>query len=270
MVTLAVVAVAAATAFAAAQASAALPEVGRCVAKPGGKYKYSGCVITASAGTGKFEFEAGAGPKPKFEALVNVPKMETAGGKKVSCSSGLVSGEWTGANTASVILEFQGCGNAKAGGGAVSCSTSPTGGSIKTEMALEGVLGFIKGGGTLKPVVGLDLKPKSPSTELMTFFCGQPIVEPPASTWTVEGSVIGRITPVNSMRTEEKLTYAATLGKQAIEMFEGGAKDVLSAKIVNEKAEVSTEALGLTLKGVEHAFIPFVEEEAMEIKARTV
>jgi hypothetical protein len=252
----------AATAFAAAGASAAVPEVGRCQPSTEGNYKYKGCIIASSPGRGAFEFHPGPGAKPKFEAEIGIPRMETVGKKKVGCSAGFLQGEWTGAKTATItLIELSGCGTAL-----TKCASGITGSTIKTMNPLEGELGLIVGGE--KPVVGLDIKPKSPSKELLTFICGQPILEPPAETWVIEGSVIGAIKPPNKMRSEFKLFYAGPGGKQKYQKFEGGPTDVLTATIVNEKAEMLTEQLGLTLKGSEKSFIVLVGEEEVELKAK--
>ena len=83
---------------------------------------------------------------------------------------------------------------------------------------LEGEIGFIRGGE--KPVVGLDLKPKAPSTVFATFQCGKLPETGPAG--TIEGSVIAPIKPLNRAVEEFTITYKALSGKQAVESFEGG------------------------------------------------
>jgi hypothetical protein len=237
-----------------------LPELGRCekVTNQKGVYKYGNCVIKSPGGKGSFEWKPGPGPKPKFEALVGKPVLETVGKKRVSCSSGLITGEWTGAKTASINIEFQGCVNGK-----LSCATHPVfGGSILTETPVEGELGFITGGE--KPTVGLDIKAKSPASSLLVFSC-----EGGATTegWSVEGSVIGLIKPFDAMTLQFKLLYTATTGLQKPERFEGGLKDTLLAtRLV--AGEPQREQAGLTLKGLETATILADGEEPLEIKAK--
>jgi hypothetical protein len=257
-----IVAAVAVSAVAAASASAALPELGKCEnVGTGGAYRYAKCVIPSATHKGPYEFKAGPGALPKFEAEIGTPKLETTGRRKVSCTAGFIQGEWTGIKTATItLIELSGCGTEK-----TKCATSISGSSIKNQNPLEGELGLIRGGE--KPIVGLDIKAKTPSTEVLSFICGQPILEPPVETWVIEGSVIGSVKPPNSMRTEYKLLYAAAAGKQAYESFEGGSTDVLSAKIVTESGPV-TETVGLTLKGSEKAFILLIGEEDLEIKAK--
>jgi hypothetical protein len=252
------------SAFAASSASAALPELGRCAkgASPTGAYKYKSCVIPAPGHTGAYEWEPGPGAKPKFSALIGLVTLETVGKATVKCGSGQFSGEWTGPKTASVNLLFGGCLN---GASKKTCQTSPTGqGDIKSEQALEGELGFIQGGE--KPVVGLDVKPKSPSTTLLSFTCGGPPETGVGEPWSLEGSVIGQIKPTNLMTPTLKLIYKAVAGKQIPEQFESGVKDTLIAnRLVG--TEPKTEQAGLTLKG-ETQVIVAEGEEPLEIKAK--
>ena len=264
MAALSVVAVALAAAFAAAQASAALPEIGRCApaALKNGNYKYKSCVIPASPpGTGAFEFTPGPGAQPKFEAGIGTPVMRTVGGKQVGCANGGIAGEWTGPKTATITsLAFEGCGTAK-----TKCATNPGGSTITNGNPLEAELGLIVGGE--KPLAGFDIRAKSPNTEIVSFQCGTPITEPPAEHWTVEGSVIGSIKPADLMVSEYRLLYAAKGGVQQYQKFEGGGTDVLSANITGESG-LTTEQLGLTLKGPEKSFIDVIGEEPLEIKAK--
>jgi hypothetical protein len=265
MAALALVAVALAVAFAAAQASAALPEIGRCEPAAGhhGNYKYKGCVIPATPGTGAFEFHPGPGVSPNFEAVIGTPRMQTVGGKKVGCATGGITGEWgPGGKTATITsISFEGCGTEH-----TKCGTTPNPSTISNSNPLEGELGLIVGGE--KPLVGLDIRAKNPTTEsVLSFDCGTPITAPPAEHWTIEGSVIGSIKPPDLMVSEYKLLYAAKNGVQQYAKFETGLNDVLSANITGESG-LTTEQLGLTLKGPEKSFIDVIGEEPLEIKAK--
>ena len=240
-----------------------LPEVGRCVklATKTGAYRYAGCVVTSAAHKGSYEWLPGPGAKPKFAALIATPQLVTVGGKKVACSTGELSGEWTGAKTAAITtLGFEGCGTQH-----TKCESHPGGSSISNGNPLAGELGLITGGE--KPVAGLDIKAKSPSTELLSFACGQP-GEPPAELWAVEGSVIGSIKPVDVMRTEFQLLYTASKGFQSPERFEGGLKDTLFVNRVVEGAPAHEEQAGLTLIGSEKPYILSENEEPLEVKAK--
>jgi hypothetical protein len=190
--------------------------------------------------------------------------MWTVGGKKVACSIGGISGEWTGPKTATITtLAFEGCGTAH-----TQCTSGVSGTSITNSNPLEGQLGLIVGG--LSPVAGLDIRAKSPNTEVLSFQCGKPITEPPAEHWTIEGSVIGSLRPPNHMLSEYKLLFAAPKGVQQYQKFEGGATDVLSASILNmETFSLTTEQMGFTLKGPEtFSYIILTGDEPLEIKAK--
>jgi hypothetical protein len=251
-------------AFAAASASAALPEVGRCTrtASKTGAYKYKACVIPSPGHNGPFEWEPGPGPAPKFTGLIGLVTLETVGKEVIHCGSGQFNGEWTGPKTASVNLVFGGCLDAAG----KSCQTSPTSqAEIKTEQPLEGELGFIEGGE--RPKAGLDLKPKAPSTVLLTFTCGGPPEVGVGEPWTVEGSVIGQIKPTNNMASAFKLIYKAVAGKQIPEQFESGAKDTLITNRIVGIAPPITEQAGLTLRD-ETQVIVIEGEEPLEIKTK--
>jgi alpha-tubulin suppressor-like RCC1 family protein len=242
--------------------SSNLPELGRCVKLPTktGAYSFAGCVIKNATHKGSFEWMPGPGAKPKFEALIGQPVLETVGGKRVSCSSGLIAGEWTGAKTASINIELQGCVNGK-----LSCATHPIfGGSIQTETPVEGELGFITGGE--KPTAGLDIKAKSPASSLLAFSC-EGAGGSEKEGWSLEGSVIGLIKPIDAMNSVFTLLYKASNGLQKPERFEGGLKDTLLATRLIA-GEPQREQAGLTLKGSEKAAIVAENEEPLEIKAR--
>jgi hypothetical protein len=243
-------------ALASASASAALPELGRCVpaeTPKTGAYSGAKC-LTPREGNGNYNFVPGPGPKPKFEGtstegpVLEMPKLT------IGCAAATFNGEYTGAKTASVTVVFIGCLDQET---FKKCQTLPVKeGEIETPAPLEGEIGFINVNG--KTVVGLDLK-RSPA--LTSFTCGEP-GEPPETTGTIEGSVIGRLWPLNAMRPEFKLVYKAAAHKQVPESFEGGEKDTLSVKLVSGLT-TTTEEAGLKVKLVE-----ILNEEPMEIKAK--
>jgi alpha-tubulin suppressor-like RCC1 family protein len=240
-----------------------LPELGRCVKVAGkGAYKYNGCVIPAPGHTGNFEWEPGPGEKPGFEANSQEAILQTVGGTRISCGPSEVAGSWTGAKTATVTLTLRGCSNLST---KKLCQSNP---SQQSEISgtAEGELGFISTGGT-KPKVGLDLKPKSPSTSILSFTCGGPPGEIGGEAWSVEGSVIGEIKPIDRMKLEYKLVYAARNGKQIPERFEGGLKDTLITSRFTGPEQPKVEQAGLTLRE-ERKTILAEGEEPLEIKAK--
>ncbi len=242
-------------------ASAALPELGRCVPSPTktGKYVGSQCLKLAN-GRGGYEWLAGPGAQPKFEGFTEseVP-LETTGKKKVVCSAASFEGEYTGPKTETVTVDFIGCTYTATN---QPCGTGPTK-ETEFESKLEGELGYIEGGA--HPKVGWDLKPKSPSTNFAAFVCVQPPAVPPVVetpvVGTIEGSVIGRVLPIDKMNFEQKIAYKALKGVQSPQQFEGGAKDTLTSTLVIG-TETFTEPMGMTGKRVDESKEPF------EIKAK--
>ena len=255
-----------------------LPEFGRCVKakEHKGDFKYKGCLVPAEGPTGAYEWLPGPGSEPKFKGEAGTAVFETVAKERVSCGAAIVEGEYTSAKAATLTITIKGCTNINTG---LSCATEPKEKGEIVSKTLEGEVGFIKNGE--KPVVGLDLRPKSPNKELFSFACA----EPPPSTaepeqWIVEGSVIGRITPIDAMRSEFALRYTASKGKQSPERFEGGLKDTLGSKIfikpdgippLEEPPAIQT---GLTLRG-EKATFPIENQEyepghteKIEIKAK--
>jgi hypothetical protein len=237
-----------------ASASAAFPEFGRCVeVAPGtGEYKNSGCTFKAAPGKGNHNWLPGPGANKKFEGSGGEAKLEGPN-LKILCSPSTFDGEYTGTNTASITVNLIGCTDQATN---QTCQSNPLKTSeIETPGPLEGELGFIVAGS--RPSVGLDLK-RSPL--LVAFDCGQ--LPETVIHATLEGSVIGRLTPINHMVGESKLRYKTSGTKQIPEAFEGGEKDTLSVKLI-EGVTTTTEEVSLKIKLVE-----IVNEEAIEVKTK--
>ena len=203
-------------------ASAAIPEVGRCVkvANGAGAYRGAACLTHETGGVGKYEWiPATEGEKQKFTGQGSSIVLQTTGHSTITCVNANISGEYTGPKTATVEIEFQACTNAES----KQCQTTPAQVSEIKSLPLEAELGFIKN--QLPYVkVGLDLKPKPPLTELATYECGT-VTE----SARIEGSVIAQIKPIDKMTTESNLLFKVTrAGAQVPESFEGGPKDTLS------------------------------------------
>jgi hypothetical protein len=234
-------------------ASAAPPEFGHCVraaAPKTGKFKAK-CTIPAS--NGEWEWVPEPTGNTKYEDLGEQVAFETPAKLKITCAASTASGEITGPKTVTQKGNFIGCIDTTA----QRCQTTPAKeGEIEYEA--EGEIGFISN--VEKPIVGLDLKAKSPSPTFATFVCGIP-PETNLITGTIEGSVISAIKPVNRMTIEEKLPYKQSAGKQVPEQFEGGAKDTLTAKLL-EGLELKEEPIGLRQNVIQES------EEPIEIKAR--
>jgi hypothetical protein len=237
-----------------------LPEFGHCVpaATPHtGEYVGRNCLAPAG-GKGKFNWEPGPGPKPKFEGLISVTKLETVGKKfTVECSSGAAHGEYKTPKTASVALELIGCVRLDT---EQKCQINPAK-EAEIQGSFEGELGFIKGGS--RPKVGLSLKTPSP----VVFSCGLPPELP--TTVTVEGAAIGMFKGIDRMRETFRLSYVAPGGKQSPESFEGGPKETLTLKAITG-VETLAEQVGLTIVDVEEKPKPLLieNEEPIEVKAK--
>jgi hypothetical protein len=252
-------AVAAPTAWGAEYEIEGLPEFGHCVPAETphtGEYKGKNCLAPA-AGKGTYNWQPGPGPKPKFEGQLSKFKLETVGKTfTIECSFGVAKGEYTKPKTATVLFELIGCVRPET---EQKCQLTPLK-EGEMELTFEGEPGFIR---TVKPIVGLDLKPSSP----IAIQCGlPPEVVTPVS---VEGSAIGAIKPPNAARESFRLSYVAPGGKQNPEMFEGGVKDTLTQNWLDEAGSHS-EQVGLTIIGVEEKPPPLIieNEEPIEIKAK--
>jgi hypothetical protein len=208
-------------------ASAALPEVGRCVqvATGAGKYRGSTCIYHGAPGTAKYEWvPVSQTEKQKFTGAGNSPVVLTAGHSSLKCVVANITGEYTGPKTATVEIEFQACTNSAG----QACQTSAVKKSEVKTVPLEAELGFIKN----QPpsiVVGLDLKPTSPLTALAIYECGS-LTE----TARIEGSVIAQIKPFDKMTTTSNLVFRATrAGQQVPQSFEGMPSDTLSTTFMS-------------------------------------
>jgi len=229
-------------------ASASLPEAGRCVkvAKGTGIYAGSSCVTLAKPGKGTYEWTpVSATEKQTFSGSGLETILTTVSHPTVKCLAANLAGEWTGAKTATVTIEFQACTSATG----QQC-TSPTNPQNKTEiktMPLEAELGFIRHEeveGKLIVLVGLDLKPTPPLTSLAAYEC-----EGSGETGHIEGSVIGKIKPFDKMTTESNLVYLATkAGEQKPESFQESAKDTLTTTFTSGVETLGSGASSLTIK----------------------
>jgi hypothetical protein len=235
---------------------AALPAIGRCVlASPEhtGEWVGNKCTLEAH-GKGKNNFLSGPGPKKKITGTLGAATLETVAKAKVTCASGSTAGEYTGVHTETLTLTLTGC--KRASGGEACQSLGAGAGEIVTS-ALTGEAGFTSGRATTKPIIGLDLKREG---ALITAECGSGLSK---AVLTVEGSVIGLITPTAKMLLEETVKFKATAGLQEPEHFEEGVKDTLLETLV-AGTEKTTEQAGLTMTA------KLKNEEAMEIKTRVV
>jgi hypothetical protein len=269
----------------AAGASAALPELGRCLpaeSQPHGKgvihegqYSNPSCTHMSARHRGKYEWAPGPGSKPKFVgfAVEPEPTLQTTTGAKVECSSMVFDGgEYTGPTTAKVSkVLFSGCTSE-----GVPCQTTVAlhEGEIEgNEFTME--LGKIEPPAFKKSATaGWDLK-KAGSGEAFTYECGK--LPELRSDQDVGGSVIAPLSSskeydVNHMSPDAFLLYKAVEGKQLPEAFTGGEKDTLLNKTTTESLSYSEAQVGLTtdlqLEGTveEKEVEPEENKEPLEIK----
>lgn len=208
-----------------ASASAAAPEVGRCVkvAAKAGKFS-SGTCIAEKVG-GSYEWMPGA-VKTKFKTSGGVGKLETANGTTVTCKTEESGGEFNSSKTVTgVVIRFTHCEAAS--------FTCETAGAKEGEIVtnpLEGKLGFEN---KLRKKIALDLFPTAADGGLyVTFNCTV------ALHITVGGSVLVNV-PSDKMLTALTLKYVAKGAKQKPEHFEGEPNDTLVSEINGKKPEQS-------------------------------
>jgi alpha-tubulin suppressor-like RCC1 family protein len=236
-----------------------LPELGRCVrVASGGAYRGTSprCLALSSTHKGHFEWLPGPRSNAKFEEHLNEPQLETVNRGKLSCLFAVLEGEYTAAKTETIShLTLAGCNDVAR---KVNCQSNPLEeGVIETSLPLEGELGFITTGA--RPAVGWEIRPTPPATSLISFTCGSGAT---AVTEALEGTVIGRVTPINLMVSALEVQYRQSGGKQIPELFVGAERDLLTLTTTTLLQESTSEQVGLRSKGV------LTGEEALEIKAK--
>jgi hypothetical protein len=179
-------------------------------------------------------------PNP-FKATSKAMTLETIGKFRVTCTSGTSKGEVTGQATAVLTITFAGCTTGE-GPGSGSCQNASQG-EIVTER-LFGTLGYLNKKHT---AVGLDLSNPTASPTgggLIRFFCGED------TSVDVAGSLIGRITPINTVVEtggHMRLNFAQKEGHQAIKKLLGGTRDVPMTQVLfgplEESGIASTDLL---------------------------
>lgn len=181
---MALAAVVAMAIFGAATASASEPK-----AEPeGGTFPVT---FTGSGGTGVLEVTPESG------------KVRT-----VHCTGNTSSGEISSANTAKNIkVDFSGCTTTGPFGNGWTCTTSgATSGHIVTN-SLHGTLVYLTAGSNS---TGILLKPES-GTTFATFTCKGVLL---SETMTVTGTVVGKLTPINTLTNSFTLTFSQKEGHQ--------------------------------------------------------
>ncbi len=194
-------------------------------------------VAASAASAAKPEF---LGPFPnKFTSTSGKGILETVNGKKVECESDTNEGELTSAKKDNVIVKFKGC---KGLGGGACHSTIPLGGpgEIITNKLLS-TLGYID---KATKEVGIALEPEAKKGLFTTIVCLVGEIEIPVE---VKGSVIGVVTPINTLTKTFTLEFKQSKGVQAVQNLEEKSKDTLETSInkgvFEESGEETTDTL---------------------------
>ena len=189
----------------------------------------------ASAGAALPEW---VGPFPtKFTSASGVTILETVKKAQIVCASDKGAGEVTGAKTGTIKIKFVGCELITLG---LVCNTVGVPPGEIVSPTLLATLGYI---GAPNKEVGVDLSNPT-GAPVLEFVCG-------ALRVIVDGSVIGKITPVNKTVVPPghfALRFTQAGGKQKPTHFEAEPIDVLSTSFGGPFAESglsSPETVGL-------------------------
>jgi hypothetical protein len=166
---------------------------------------------TASASEPKAEPEGGAFPV-EFSGSGGTGLLETVAEgtkiRKVHCTENTSVGEIDSATTAkNVEVTFKGC-TAEGPFGNVNCTTAGKSTGEITTTTLKGTLVYIKSGSS---EAGILLQPVSGN--FAEFTCGG------LQKLAVSGSVVGKLTPVNTLTKTYTLTFSQKAGKQEPETY---------------------------------------------------
>jgi hypothetical protein len=169
---------------------------------------------TAASASALPEF---TGPFPKtFTSTSKASLFETVSGTKTKCTADTNTGEITGPQSGEIQITFTGCKLGK-----IPCNTpGATPGTIVTSM-LSMRIGYIN---KAKKIVGADLV--EPTTGFLTYGCGS------ATFVKVQGSVIGRLLPINKLVTPSevfRLIFVQSLGNQKFPNLEASPIDILES-----------------------------------------
>jgi hypothetical protein len=220
-------------ATASSAALAALPENMECAKtrKVQGKYtgKYLDTKCSKEATTqeiedgkrNKYEIRSGSGKGKPFKGKGKpngaVVDIEDIGG--ITCTSDSLTGKFTSPTSADyIVITLKGCEYI-----GKKCESGSTVGQIVTN-SLRAEYGYLEGGGTGTPKVGIDLKAETGEV-MAAFKC-------PSLGWVWEdewaGSIIGEVTPVNRFTKEVTWTFKQKrVGVQEWEHLEGSPTDIL-------------------------------------------
>ncbi len=236
-----------------------LPELGRCGTAEStgtgkakeylGNYLNKGCT-EESLGEARYVWQPGPGGGRHFTGSGKSATLEGVGGAKVSCKHSAMSGEYTGAKTASATLTLTGCEQASNGG---SCQSGASAGEIVSS-SLSGTLGLVEDqvSKTSSHVTAGLVLTGSPS--LLSAECAGA-----KERLVLSGAVIAPVASAGKMTSSFSLSFHASAGKQLPEGFEEESRQTLTATMGS-----GSEQAGLTMTE------KIKNEEHVEIKAENI
>ena len=242
--------------------ASALPEIGRCVSKAGGKYTDGNCTKTGKPGT--FEFVKGA-EKLKFTSAGGEGKLQGATGTEIKCTTQSATGEYlvkTGAikEVHNVTAKFNGCELPLFG---AACQTKGAAAGEILTTKLKGKLSYTSGKKTPAVKVNQGLSPEVKKKGFTLFECPAVGVEVYVGEGPEKGheTILADIGPVNTMATTATETYEGSGGKQVPNFIEGKGTviDNLESSLSGPKGTFERSDQVLTTV--------ITNEEALEIKA---
>jgi len=252
--------------------AAVTPEVGRCVAKAGGKYKDGACTEKAgkAASEKKFEFLKGA-EKVGWKSAGGESVLETEEKDQITCKSQSAVGKWdldSGKITEveSAVSTFAGC---EFGVLKVKCQNNGVeeSGVIKVN-AVKGPLGYISGEKTAKPVIGQSLTPET-GKFFAEFECGKGVLlsKVRGTESTVEGRKGGKCL-ISQEEVANKMTETFTSHFKGAEGKPGHQEQQFFQPATSPYCNLESNANGGPYeKGTETLTTTLTNEEALEIKA---
>ena len=192
-----------------AGSASALPEIGRCVAKAGGKYTDGNCT---KKGTGSFEKVKNA-VKKGFTSAGGEGKLEGAGGTEIKCTTQTAEGQYLekGAVPATkevhlVTAKFNGCELPLFG---VECKTKGKAAGEITTTKLKGALVYVSGKKTPGVIVAQGLSPEVKKKGFAEFECPAVGVVVYVGEGPEKGheTILADVGPVNTMSTTATENY---------------------------------------------------------------
>jgi len=243
-----------------AGSASALPEIGKCVAKAGGKYTNANCT---TAGKGSFEFVKTI-TKKGFTSAGGEGILEGASGTVISCKTQSATGEYKGTTSFKEVQHvkatFKGCELPlfKA-----ECKTKGAALGEITTTDLTGKLAYTSGKGGKTPKVNQGLTPLVKKKGFALFECPAVGVEVYVGEGKEKGheTILAEVTPLNTMALTSTQVYAGSKGVQTPQFVEGKATviDNLESSLAGPKGtfERSDQALETVV----------TNEEELEIKA---